>query len=55
MRQKPTTFDDRVTIRLPTGTLDRLHEQAKAERTSPAEIMRQAILQRVEEMEEVES
>lgn len=48
MSAKAATYAERTVIRLPAGTLDRVREQAERQRTSPAEVMRQAIVMTLE-------
>ena len=44
MSDKAATYAERTVLRLPAGTLDRVRQEARRQRTSPTEIMRRAIV-----------
>ena len=44
MSDKAATYAERNVLRLPAGTLDRVRQEARRQRTSPTEIMRRAIV-----------
>lgn len=44
VRTKSATYPEKTVVRLPAGTLDMIHEAARQQRTSAAEMMRAAIL-----------
>ena len=44
MSGKTATYSERTMLRLPTGTLERIQREAQRQRTSPAEVMRRAIV-----------
>jgi hypothetical protein len=43
MRDRPTLYPEVTQVRLRAGTLDRLHQVARARRTSAAELLRAAV------------